>query len=350
MSKYSGLSNSEYWKVRSEERVSTYWDDTEKVGKRLGKEYQEAVSDIKGDIAELYAKYATDNNLDYAEAIRMLNTQELADYRVQMQNLLNKLTDITDPAILKEIELLKQANRLTRLQALENKIQARLLELGYTEQITTEDWLAESYKGNYYHTLHEVTTGLGFLVNFNLLNERAIQEAITYPWSGAMFSDAIWDNKRQLIKNMKKTIVQGLIKGQGYKNMAKELDKKMQSGYSNALRVIRTETAAVVNSATAKGYEDTEIVEKYVVIATLDTRTSSICQKQDSKVYLLKDRQIGVNYPPFHPNCRSNVAAFFEDELSEDDTRIARDADGKNIKVPRTMSYETWYKTYIQNT
>lgn len=348
MADYKNLNNQEYWAKRTEERVDKYWKDMDKVEARLGKEYQTATTDIKNSIADLYASYASENGLEYTESIKLLNTTEINDYRNQINTLTEGLSDVTDPAILKEIELLKSTRKLSRLQASLNKINARLLNLGYMEQITTKDWLAEAYQGNYYHTLHEVTTGIGFMVDFHLLNERAIKTAITYPWSGAMFSDNIWENKRLLIKNLKKTITQGLIKGKSYKDMAKDLNKSMNTGMFNASRVIRTETATVVNTATGDGYEEAMGSEgKYIIIATLDRRTSSICQKQDQKVYLLKDRKIGVNMSPFHVNCRSTMSIYFDDGDDLTGTRFAKDADGNNIKVPKNMNYDTWFKTYI---
>lgn len=122
----------------------------------------------------------------------------------------------------------------------------------------------------------------------------------------------------------------------------------MDSNYKNALRIIRTETAKVVNQATIKGYEDTDFLGAFYLIATLDSRTSSICQRKDGNVVQLKDAVLGDTLPPFHVYCRTAIAPYFgSDDLSKS-SRIARDIDGKNIHVPATMKYEDWYREYIK--
>lgn len=87
-------------------------------------------------------------------------------------------------------------------------------------------------------------------------------------------------------------------------------------------------------------------------MATLDNRTSSICQEKDGKHYPVDDIQVGINYPPFHPNCRTTTIKYREDY--GDRTRMAKDKSGKNIKVPLDLKYQDWRKwidtKYKENT
>ena len=46
-----------------------------------------------------------------------------------------------------------------------------------------------------------------------------------------------------------------------------------------------------------------------------------------------------------HPNCRSTTIPYLEEYQDEDDTRLARDMDGKNYKVPANMDYKAWYES-----
>lgn len=46
-----------------------------------------------------------------------------------------------------------------------------------------------------------------------------------------------------------------------------------------------------------------------------------------------------------HPNDRCTTVPYYEDD--EDDTRFARDENGKRIEVPANMTYEEWAKKYI---
>ena len=95
----------------------------------------------------------------------------------------------------------------------------------------------------------------------------------------------------------------------------------------------------------AASYKSLDI-DRYKFVATLDTRTSTICQKLDGKVFETKGAQAGKNLPSMHPNCRSTTIPNFEDGMPE--IRVARDKDGNRIKVPADMTYPEWYEKYIK--
>ncbi len=86
-------------------------------------------------------------------------------------------------------------------------------------------------------------------------------------------------------------------------------------------------------------------VEEYEILATLDSRTSEICQGKDGLHYKVDEIAVGVNYPPFHPNCRTTTIKYNPD--TEGRTRLAKDKDGKNVKVPFDMKYFQWKNKYI---
>lgn len=112
-----------------------------------------------------------------------------------------------------------------------------------------------------------------------------------------------------------------------------------------ANRLLRTETNYISNQATAEAYEDAGI-EKYRYMSVLDGRTSKKCQEKDGQEFLLSEKEVGVNYPPLHPWCRSSVAPVIDGISHEHMKRWARDpVTGEEMKVPRDMSYQEWLKT-----
>lgn len=346
VNQYRNLDNQDYWIKRSEEQVDKHWDDLKNVEKELAKQYRLALADIQQMVNDLYGRYATDNGLSYTDAVKKLNKSEMADYHARMQRLLPQIKKSNDPKLIAEYEMLSKLTQLNRLQSLMAQIEARLLELSHEQTATMHMWLAGLFAGQYYGTLHEIQTGTGVGYAFTKLNENAIVEAITMPWSGNQFSDLIWHNKDNLVKDLRGIITQGIIKGQHSKVTARQLADKMDVSYANALRLVRTETGYVVGEATAKGYTESKVVDQYLYLATLDGRTSTVCRKIDNKVFKLVDKQVGINYPPLHPNCRSAVAPYFG---ALDGTRIARGEDGKNYKVPANMSYQEWYNKYVKD-
>ena len=74
-------------------------------------------------------------------------------------------------------------------------------------------------------------------------------------------------------------------------------------------------------------------------------RTSDICRSLDGTVHKVSQAKVGVNFPPMHPNCRSTTVPKFNDQDVEE--RVARDEDGRTIKIPRKMTQEEYINTYV---
>lgn len=121
----------------------------------------------------------------------------------------------------------------------------------------------------------------------------------------------------------------------------------MEVSRAQAGRLIMTESAAISSTAQKECFKDLS-VEKYEILATLDSHTSDICQEMDGKVFEMKDYEVGTTAPPFHPNCRSTTIPYFDDEFTEGETRAARNDDtGKTYQVPANMKYEEWKQTFL---
>lgn len=88
-------------------------------------------------------------------------------------------------------------------------------------------------------------------------------------------------------------------------------------------------------------------VEQFEFLATLDSRTSEICQEMDGRVFKVSQYEIGVNVPPLHPNCRSTTVPYFEDDEFDSGERAARGADGKTHYVPANMKYAEWKAKFV---
>lgn len=342
--KYDNLNNEDYWKQRSLELMDEKFNDLKVVEKELQSAYNIALNDVTKELQAFITQYATDNQLTYAEAIKSLNTYEIVNYQARMRQLQQQLKN-GNPFASGEIERLVQHAQYTRLSSLFFQLDSRLIELAGSAQLTFESWLSGLYESVYYQTGYNVSMGTGVGIAFSKINEEIIKEAITYPWSGQMFSERIWNNRNQLVTQLRSTITNGLIRGTSVQKISRELAVKMDSSYKNSLRLIRTESAAVIGDATSKSYGNLG-VEQYQFIATLDNRTSKVCSGLDTKVYKLSDKQVGVNYPPMHPNCRSAVTPYFNNR-KQAELRRARDETGQN-EIIHSMSYNDWKSKYVK--
>ena len=118
----------------------------------------------------------------------------------------------------------------------------------------------------------------------------------------------------------------------------------MKTSYSNAKRLVETETARVHEQGFLDSMAELD-VDKLEILATLDSHTSPICRRMDRKIVRRVDAKPGVTVPPFHCYCRSTTIPYIEGLDGE--TRTGRNKDDKSTDYDGAISYEEWEKQYI---
>jgi len=235
--------------------------------------------------------------------------------------------------------------RMKRLNTLLAKTEARMQELYGVNLIGTTEFLKRIIPEAYYHTIFDIAQGVGLEPTFSAVPTRLIDKIINENWSGENYSKRIWSNTNKLAGNLRQVLTEAAMTGESIQKTSRKLSEAFATTNYNSRRLIRTETTYACNQAEMLSYKELDI-DRYEFVATLDTRTSPICQKQDGKIYEVKDAKAGVNLPAMHPNCRSTTIPYFEDGMPT--VRAARDENGKRIKVPASMKYDEWYKKYVE--
>ena len=151
-----------------------------------------------------------------------------------------------------------------------------------------------------------------------------------------------------MIHQLNTRFTQGIIRGEAREKIIKDMKKALNSSAKATKRLVLTESAFVASASRKDCFEELG-VEKYQFLATLDLKTSVICQDMDGKVFERKDYQIGVTAPPMHPHCRSTTVPYFDDTLTQTEQRAARGEDGKTYTVPADMTYQQWYEKYVKS-
>lgn len=293
---------------------------------------------ILSDIDSFFVRYAIEEKVSKKEARKLLTHDELADFVAD------------DLASFRELALegnqdyeyiLRRASYRRRMSRLENlylRIDMQLTELyGADDGLESylETGLAHVYEDSYYRTLYDLTR-YGAEPVVVVLSAGATAEILKDNWSGKEFSTRIWGHKRKTIENIKKTLEEGISKGHNSRKIARNIAKDVEVPYNRAVTLARTETTYYADSAAQRVYRDNDI-EKYQILATLDSRTSSICREQDGEVYEVGKSTPGVNAPPFHPNCRTTTIPFIELPFDLQSKRI----DG-NRKKWKYVTYQEW--------
>ena len=105
----------------------------------------------------------------------------------------------------------------------------------------------------------------------------------------------------------------------------------------NANAIVRTLIAhSTTEARMAVGKANSDILEDRIrILATLDSRTSSVCRAKDWQEYPFERQYL----PPFHINCRSTWVFIVKDKGTGVDKRASQNG------VVKAQSYYDWLKT-----
>ena len=213
----------------------------------------------------------------------------LKDIKAEIYNLYEKMGN--NPS-------LTEGYKYNRLNKVEKQLELIVKTLGNTEQKFFDNSLSNNYIEASERVAKEMNVKLD--IDFNKVDKITIDRILQYPWSGADYSSRIWKNKNKLLFDLNETLTRGLIQGTSLITLSKELKDKMDSGAYESLRLIRTEAAYIVNTATIDRYKESGVVEKVIWWASTDERTCPTCGALHGQEFILGKESDN----PAHPNCR----------------------------------------------
>ena len=155
-----------------------------------------------------------------------------------------------------------------------------------------------------------------------------------------------------------KTVRNGLLTGESTDKLARRLKGRLRFGQPGSLRqiaqaggevtavanhqvmaMVRTSINQVASAASQQVYEaNQDVTKRYRYLATLDNRTSAICQALDGQEFDLGKGPV----PPQHFNCRSTTRAVIDYEglgIPPPKPGKRRSSDGL---VPANQTYGQW--------
>lgn len=346
------MTHNEYWQKRFEELKDNQMKRAELNKREIKKLFRQALKESEKEILAWYQRYAEENSLTLPQAKKELNARERKDFQLtleQYKELAQKQN--LSPEYIKMLNNASMRVRLDRSQSLYLKLFYEIEKLANEYELNLKNLLTKTYEDSYYKTAYITQQVKGF-EDVTALSSDRIEKTLSKPWTqdGKEFSTRIWEQKTQLVKSLQTEITQGLLTQRGTTFITERIAKKFNTSYSQASRLVETETAYFQERSMLDCFNDLE-VEKLQIIATLDTRTSEICQEMDGKIVELKDAIPGVTTPPFHCYCRTTTIPYIEGITNADGTtRVARDKNtGKSVTVKGDLTYEKWYDKYIKN-
>lgn len=341
--------NKKYWVERfeqEEERNAKMSLQHMQVAK---KQYQNTMRKIDSEIRSWYSKYASDNEMSYEEAQKTLSGKDRKNLKLTLEEYirLGEQQNVSfDTEVEKTLKRVSAGVHVNRLESIKSSIQAELDILYTNVERGLGEHFCEVVGAGYARTSYLVQSMTANYESVFGLNKDLLNQVIYKPWTsdGKNWSNRVWKQKDKLIEELHTSLVQSLVLGDDVNLLADKMSKRLDVGFSRAANLLMTESAAYHSKATELCYKDLG-VEKYEILATLDNRTSTVCQGMDGKVFERKQYQVGVTAPPFHCRCRTTTIPYFED-LTEDGTRAARDEEGNYMEEKASMKYPEWEEKY----
>nr|DAI10998.1 MAG TPA: minor capsid protein [Caudoviricetes sp.] len=241
------MNNQKYWEERAILKDKLLEKDINKLEKKLLKLFKDTRKEVLNELKIIYAD---------------IEASEYAKY--QIDSLLTSINNALDSLYHKNKEQLTKA----------------FIEL-------------------YYKFDKEANIDLDIKNSFNTVNENLVRETLKTNWSGLSFSERIWEHRRKLAFTIKGELSKGLIRGDSLQDISKIISDKFDTSFSNAMRLVRTESCWIMNEATVNNYKENGIKE-YEIMAFLDNKTSKICKSMDGEVVNVEEAIPGKNLPPFH--------------------------------------------------
>jgi SPP1 gp7 family putative phage head morphogenesis protein len=343
------MKHSDYWRARFEQleeaqlkKGLVYYDD-------LDREYSKAFEAIEEKIDKWYRRFAKNNEISLAEAKHLLNTDELKEFKWDVHEYIKYGQENAINGVwMKQLENASARVHISRLESLKLQMQQQVEALYGKQADGVDKTMRDIYSDSYYHTAYEIQRGFNVGYDLQKLDNRQISSVMSKPWTpdGKNFSDRIWTAKDQLVNTLHTELTQAIIRGDGPDKAIKTIKKKFNTSKYNAGRLVTTESAFFASAAQRDCFNKLS-VDRYEIVATLDGKTSEICQELDGKVFSMKDYEPGVTAPPFHCWCRTVTAPYFDDNFGE---RAARDVKGKTYYVPDSIKYSEWKAKFVDKT
>lgn len=319
--------------------------DEDKVIRKLQRMEQSVFKDIEKDIFALFGRYATENNLTYEEAIRLLTSDEYRDFKMDVGSYIKTINnESVDEKAREKLELeyntLAMKTRISRLEELTYRVNKNLDTLFFVTHRAVKELLEKSVTKSYNsaHTLKRDPS----------LRDKKLYKILEQPWSGANYSANIWNNRDKLAGIAQNEITKGIYQGKSAKKISKNISERLDASMKDIERVVRTESKHARNEASAQAYIDMGY-EWYMFSSHTEgkssNRTCERCREINEEKYRFDKRVVGENFPPLHPNCRCTIIPIVkDDEIVENEEKEVYNRDKEIEDKIREVRKEIYFK------
>ena len=332
--------NRDYWKRRFLYEKEQQLQNTAEYETAMRARLKEVEQVLEQEVDYWLKRYAANQEISTKDARKILSTIGTRDWHMTLKEFKAKAKA---GGFDKELDAEYFQSQLSRLENIDEQLTNLLSQYATSETDKMESSLINQYQQTYMHSIYLTQLEQAKLSsNFANVNEYQVKAIMHKPWRGSDFSKRIWKNYSEVLPNeLGDALLRGSVLGHSNEQIFKMMRQRLKDVEDYQLhRLVITEMGHVAEVATADAYKE-EGVEQYQYLATLEAHTCEECAHLDEKIFDLKDKVEGLNYPLIHPYCRCTTMPYIEG-LPDVKDRWARDPEtGKGYYVDN-MDFETW--------
>lgn len=305
---------SDYWLERSARRVLRAEKQSIEAQNNVIGIYEQSLRNVKKLLEEIEKRYSDKTGLSQAELKKLLKGSDRYNFLKSVEKNIKELglnvEDVYKPGYLDEIN---------RLDAIKQQLNWEIQAIAPKQISAVEPMYRDVVRSAYKETSKDIRGVSGVRSAFGTVDNGVVDDMLKEKWVGGNWSSRIWTNNDKFAGEIRTIIGGGMTSGTSLNKIAKQITDKYGAEISSSMRLARTEANYFRGQAELQSYKDDNI-EWYQYEATLDNRTSSFCDDETGihgNVYRVDEAQVGENYPPLHPNCRSTTTAVFRDDLKK---------------------------------
>lgn len=310
--------------------------------KWLEASFEAAYRRIQEQIDRFYLTYAKDKGLSLAEAKKAVKSFDVVSYQKAAKQAV-KDKDFS-PATNRRLKLYNLKMRISRYELLKADVSKELLLLqgrvaDYLEDERRKELVLE-HKRQAGILAPQASLSQGFL---------AILGADFY---GVSFSERIW-GKNGLYAHLNQELEQSLKRiftdMMGYKKERNRLARLFETSKSNAQRLLKTEISRINADVDRRFFKKHGFTHAVVVT---EPGACQICQAHEGKEVPVSEIEKGVNFYPFHPNCRCSAYGKIVEDEAQDMDLMGKQASftvGDTIRVSAKKLSGTDFDFWVQD-
>ncbi len=331
---------SDYWAKRAQSDMERVHRQADRRLRVIGRAMTEAQDYLAAEVKKIFKRYRDRFGLTEDQARAEL---EKPVTRAEYDGLLERAASLPGGQERRQIEARLNSEaysyRISRMEALRENIAIETARISQVIEDELTGQLKFTAAEAYSRRLYAIQKQSGDL--FAVPDIQTFSLSVQSPWFGGDYSANIWKKRDALAEVLEQKITAGYLSGRSHRKIAQDIQDQFGVEYWMAERLVRTETSFLSNQADLAAYKRAGI-KWYRWLAALDDRTCEECGGLDGQVFEVAKAQVGINFPPLHPNDRCTTISARDKDAPMTGQRRGRDADGKNMLFPADMTYEEW--------